>query len=67
MDNLNELDTLDIRIIGVTPLAQLAKKPEYTIFAITMADIKKALALKKHTNPVAKVLVNYHKYLDIFL
>jgi hypothetical protein len=32
-----------------------------------MADIKKALALKKHTNPATKVLVEYYKYLDIFL
>jgi len=32
-----------------------------------MANIKKALALKKHTNPATKVLVKYHKYLDIFL
>jgi hypothetical protein len=32
-----------------------------------MADIKKALALKKHTNPATKVLVEYHKYLDVFL
>ena len=31
-----------------------------------MADIKKALALKKHTNSITKVLVDYHKYLDIF-
>jgi len=32
-----------------------------------MADIKKALALKKHTDPAIKVLVEYHNYLDIFL
>ena len=32
-----------------------------------MADIKKALAPKKHTNPATKVLVEYYKYLDIFL
>ena len=32
-----------------------------------MADIKKALALKKHTNPAIKVLVEYYKYLDVFL
>ena len=31
-----------------------------------MADIKKALALKKHTNPAIKVLVEYHNYLDVF-
>ena len=32
-----------------------------------MADIKKALVLKKHTNPAIKVLVYYYKHLDIFL
>jgi hypothetical protein len=32
-----------------------------------MANIKKALALKKHTNPTIKVLVEYYKYLDAFL
>ena len=32
-----------------------------------MADIKKALALKKYTNPVIKVLIEYHKYLIAFL
>jgi len=31
-----------------------------------MADIKKALALKKHTNPATKVLVRHHKYLEVF-
>ena len=32
-----------------------------------MADIEKALALKRYTNPIIKVLVEYYKYLDIFL
>jgi hypothetical protein len=32
-----------------------------------MADIKKALILKKHTNPTIKVLVEHYKHLDIFL
>ena len=31
-----------------------------------MADIKKALILKKYTNPAIKVLVCYYKYLNIF-
>ena len=61
------LDTLDIYIIRATLLARLARKPEHTIFAITMADIEKALALKKHTNPATKVLVEYYDYLDVFL
>jgi len=32
-----------------------------------MADIKKALALKKHTNPATKVLVCHYKHLEVFL
>jgi len=32
-----------------------------------MADIKKALALKKHTNPAIKVLVCPYKHLEVFL
>jgi len=32
-----------------------------------VADIKKALALKKYTNPAIKVPVEYYNYLDIFL
>jgi len=32
-----------------------------------MADIKKALALKKHTNPTTKVLVCHHNNLEVFL
>jgi hypothetical protein len=67
MDDLNKLNTLDVCIIGATLLVRLAIKPEYTIFAVIVADIKKALALKKHTNPAIKVLVEYYKYLDVFL
>ena len=67
MDDLNKLNTLDVCIIGATPLARLARKPKYTIFTIIIANIKKALALKRHTNPAIKVLVEYYKYLDIFL
>jgi len=32
-----------------------------------MANIKKALALKKHTNPTTKVLVCHYKHLEVFL
>ena len=54
-------------MIKATLLIQLAKKPKYTIFAVTMADIKKALVLKKYTNPATKVPVCHYKHLDIFL
>ena len=32
-----------------------------------MANIKKALVLKKYTNPAIKVLVCHYKYLNTFL
>ena len=67
MDDLNKPNTLDVYIIRATLLVRLAIKPKYTIFAVIMANIKKALALKKYTNPATKVLVEYYKYLDIFL
>ena len=58
---------LDVYIIRATPLARLTRKPKYIIFAVIITDIKKALALKKHTDPAIKVLVEYYKYLDVFL
>ena len=67
MDDPNKLNILNVCIIRATLLARLARKPKYTIFAVIIANIKKALALKKYTNPAIKVLVEYHKYLDIFL
>ena len=67
MDDLSKLNTLDVYIIRATLLVRLAIKPKHTIFAVIIANIKKALVLKKHTNPAIKVLVGYYKYLDIFL
>ena len=54
-------------MIRATLLVRLAIKPKYIIFAVIIANIKKALAPKKYTNPAIKVLVEYYKYLDIFL
>ncbi len=54
-------------MIGATPLARLARKPKYIIFAVIIADIKKALVQKKYTDFATKVLVEHHKYLDVFL
>jgi len=66
MDDQSSPDTLDIYMIGVTPLARLARKLEYIIFTVTMADIEKALAPKKYTDFAIKVPVEHHKYLDVF-
>ena len=67
MDDLSKFNILDVYIIRATLLVRLAIKPEYTIFTIIIADIKKALVPKKYTNPAIKVLVEYYKYLDVFL
>ena len=67
MDDLNKLNILNICIIRATLLARLARKPEHTIFAVIMANIKKALALKNYTNPAIKVLIKYYKYIIAFL
>ena len=58
---------MDIYIIGATPLIQLARKLKYIIFAVIIADIKKALVLKKYTNFAVKVLLEYYKHLIAFL
>ena len=67
MDDPNKLNMLNVCIIRATLLAWLARKPKYTIFAVIIANIKKALALKRHTDPTIKVLIEYHKYLNVFL
>ena len=36
------------------------------IFAVIIADIDKALVLKKYTNLAVKVLLEHYKYLIIF-
>ena len=54
-------------MIRATLLIQLTKKPKYTIFAVIIADINKALVLKKYTNFAVKVLLKYYKYLIAFL
>jgi len=58
---------MDIYMIGATLLAQLARKPKYIIFAVIIANIEKALVLKKHTNPAIKVPVCHYKHLEVFL
>ena len=58
---------MDIYAIGAIPLTRLARKPGYEIFAVTIADIKKALTLKKYTNPRTKLPKEYYDYLNVFL
>jgi hypothetical protein len=57
---------MDIYAIGAVPLTRLARKPGHEIFAITIADIDKALAPKKYTNPRTKLPKEYYNYLDVF-
>ena len=54
-------------MIKVIPLARFTRKPKYIVFAVIMANIKKALVLKKYTDPAIKVLVCHYKNLNVFL
>jgi hypothetical protein len=44
----------------------LAKKPDYKIFLVMMANIDKALATKTYTNSKTKVPVEYYNLLHVF-
>jgi len=61
-----ETEKLDICMIGAAPFARLARNPKHEVFAISMADIEKALAPKTYTDPAAKVPEEYHPYLEVF-
>ena len=54
------VDTADFVVL-------IHRKPKYIIFAIIIANIKKALVLKKYTNPAIKVLIEYYRHLKSFL
>jgi hypothetical protein len=58
--------SMDICLIGAAPLALLARKHEHEIFAVSIADIDKALSPKTYTDPTTKVPEEYHKHLRVF-
>jgi hypothetical protein len=57
---------MDICYIGAAPLITLAWRLEHEIFAVTIANINKALATKTYTNLKTKVPVEYHDLLHVF-
>ena len=67
MEDLSLFNTINICIIRATLLVQLIRKYRYKIFAITIANIKKASVLKQYTDFTIKVLIEYYKYLKLFL
>jgi len=61
-----ELRYIDIRMISAPAFNYLSKQHEHEIFAISMADIEKALAPKQETDPATKVPKEYHDLLFVF-
>jgi hypothetical protein len=57
---------LNIYCIGAAPFVRIAKKPDHEIFAVSIADIDKALAPKVYTDPATKVPEEYHDLLEVF-
>lgn len=57
---------LDICAIGAAPFARLTRRKDMEIFAVSLADIEKALAEKTHTDPKSKLPREYWSHLDVF-
>jgi len=64
--DITSAPSLNIYCIGAAPLLTLAKRPDHEIFAVTLADIDKALAPKTETDPSTKVPSEYHDLLHVF-
>lgn len=62
----NATRPMDINHIGSAPFMTLARRPDHEIYAISIADIDKALAPKAHTDPKTKVPLDYHDLLHVF-
>ena len=62
----NHERSMDICLIGSAPFMTLARRPEHEIFAVSIADIDKALTPKAHTDPKTKVPLEYHDLLHVF-
>ena len=58
---------LNIYYIGAALFISLARKRGYEICAVSIANINKALAIKKHTNLLTKVPSKYYDLIDVFL
>ena len=58
---------LNIYCIGAALFISLARKRGYKICAVSIANIDKALAVKKYTNLLTKVPSKYYNLIDVFL
>jgi hypothetical protein len=61
-----KLDCTSISAVGFSALARRSKKDNIQIFSASLADIEKALTLKKRIDPRTKLPKHYHKLLDVF-
>jgi hypothetical protein len=59
-------EDLDICAIGAAPFLKMATRRDAEIFAVTLADVEKALAKKQETDPKTKLNREYWDLLDVF-
>ena len=57
---------LDIYQIEPAPFLKIVQKNKYELFLVSIANIEKALVLKKRTNSALKLSKKYYNYLNIF-
>ena len=66
MEKLKAQDILQVNAVAFTRLIRGKHQGKTAVFTASMADIMKALAVKKHTDPTTKLPVIYHPWLDAF-
>ena len=57
---------LEVSAVSFSRLAKRRQPEGLKVFAVTMADIDKALSKKEHTDPRARLPKEYHEFLDVF-
>lgn len=60
------LQTLDVAQVTVSAMSSFLKRNTVGTFAVSLADIQKALTPKKPTDPRTKLPQQYHEFLGLF-
>jgi len=62
----HDKDSFDIRMVSATTIYRIARRRGYQIFAVSLADVEKALEEKPTTDPREKLPPEYHDLLGTF-
>jgi Reverse transcriptase (RNA-dependent DNA polymerase)/RNase H-like domain found in reverse transcriptase len=63
---IQQQNILEVSAVSFSRLAKRNQPEELKVFAVSMADIEKALSRKERTDPRTKLPEEYHEFLDVF-